>query len=140
VNVGQEPITGIPRRSRARYGDATAAYRRFVLDLGITAYRDSGKLRRSQHAKQGGAMAQEFAVNSAVKNFILSEFLPDEDPENLTATTPLMSSGILDSIATLKLITFLEQEFNIQIDLHEVDQARFNTLESISRLVNAKLA
>jgi len=37
-----------------------------------------------------------------VRKFILAEFLPGEDPSRLTPTTPLMSSGVLDSIATLK--------------------------------------
>ncbi len=83
-------------------------------------------------------MAQEGGVSSVVKKFILDEFLPGEDPDNLTPLTPLMSSGILDSIATLKLITFLEQEFNIQFEAHEVDQQNFDTLQAISDFVNSK--
>ena len=73
-----------------------------------------------------------------VKRFILAEFLPGEDPGNLTPITPLMSAGILDSLATLKLITFLEQEFNVQIEAHEADEEHFNTLESICALVDSK--
>ena len=83
-------------------------------------------------------MAQEFGVTNVVKKFILDEFLPGEDPDNLTPLTPLMSSGILDSIATLKLITFLEQEFNIQFEAHEVDQENFGTLQAICDFVNSK--
>jgi acyl carrier protein len=83
-------------------------------------------------------MTQEVGVSSVVKKFILDEFLPGEDPDNLTPLTPLMSSGILDSIATLKLITFLEQEFNIQFEAHEVDQHNFDTLQAISDFVNSK--
>jgi acyl carrier protein len=75
---------------------------------------------------------------NVVKSFILSEFLPGEDPENLTPTTPLMSAGILDSLATLKLIAFLEQEFNIQVQPHEADEEHFNTLERICRLIDLK--
>lgn len=75
---------------------------------------------------------------SSIKSFILHEFLPGEDPEALRADTPLMSSGILDSLATLKLITFLEQEFGIKIEAHEADEENFETIESIRRLVEAK--
>lgn len=77
-------------------------------------------------------------VMSAVREFILNEFLPDEDPEYLTPRTQLMSSGVLDSIATLKLITYLEQEFNVQFEAHEVDQQNFDTLEAISNFVCSK--
>jgi acyl carrier protein len=73
-----------------------------------------------------------------IKNFILQEFLPGEDPSNLTATTPLMSSGILDSLATLKLITFLEQEFGVHVKAHEADEEHLNTLQAICDLVAAK--
>lgn len=83
-------------------------------------------------------MADESAVMDTVKTFIIKEFLPGEDPGNLTPTTPLMTSGILDSLATLKLITFLEQEFSVQIEAHEADEEHFNTLEAICGLVASK--
>ena len=83
-------------------------------------------------------MTDESPAMNTVKSFILKEFLPGEDPGNLAATTPLMSSGILDSLATLKLITFLEQEFNVQIQAHEADEEHFNTLEAICALVESK--
>lgn len=74
----------------------------------------------------------------AVKKFILSEFLPGEEADNLTPTTPLMSTGIIDSLATLKLVTFLEQEFNVRIDANEVDLEHFDTLEAICELIDRK--
>jgi acyl carrier protein len=79
-------------------------------------------------------------VLGAVKRFILDEFLPGEDPAQLTAVTPLMSSGILDSIATLKLIMFLEERFGVQLEAHEVDPDHLNTLEAICALVESKRA
>ena len=83
-------------------------------------------------------MAHESSAMDAVKNYILEEFLSGEDPSKLTATTPLMSTGILDSIATLKLIMFLELEFGVQIEAHEADEKHFNTLEAICSLIESK--
>jgi len=83
-------------------------------------------------------MAQDHPAMDAVKRFILGEFLPGEDPINLKPTTPLMSTGILDSIAMLKLITFLERELGIQIQAHEADEEHFNTLDAICELVETK--
>jgi acyl carrier protein len=74
-----------------------------------------------------------------VKVFVLNEFLPGEDPEALTLTTPLITGGILDSIATLKLVGFLEETFRIQLEPHEVDADNLDTLESIGRLVARKV-
>src|SRR5688572_3725248 len=88
--------------------------------------------------KRKSVMTHESPVMDAIKSFILDEFLPGEDPTQLTPTTPLMSSGILDSLATLKLITFLEQEFDIPVKAHEADEEHFNTLTAICKLVESK--
>lgn len=79
-------------------------------------------------------------LEQKVKQFIMSEFLRDEDPGSLSSTTPLISTGVLDSIATLQLVTFLEQEFGISIEAHEADAENLDTLERICKLVVAKTA
>lgn len=78
------------------------------------------------------------AIATRVKTYILDEFLPGEDPANLTEDTPLVTGGILDSLATLKLVSFLEQEFDIRIASHETGQKYLNTLEAIAGLVRSK--
>jgi acyl carrier protein len=78
-------------------------------------------------------------IHDKVKEFILKEFLPGEDPAALTDSTALMTTGILDSLATLKLVTYLEEEFQIQVQAHEADAENLNTLADIVRLVSSKL-
>lgn len=78
-------------------------------------------------------------IHDKVKGYILAEFLPGEDPDELADDTPLMSTGILDSLATLKLVTFLEQEFDIAVEAHEADSENLDTLELITALVAGKL-
>jgi|Tabmets5t2r1_1033131.scaffolds.fasta_scaffold487221_1 acyl carrier protein len=77
-------------------------------------------------------------IEQTIKSFILSEFLSDDDPANLTYATPLISGGILDSLATLKLVAFLEQEFAISIKAHEADAEFLDTIERISNFVRSK--
>jgi len=83
-------------------------------------------------------MAAHGEVEASVKNFILSEFLPGEDPAQLTASTPLLTTGILDSIATLKLVLFLEERFGISLAAHEAGAEYLNTIEQIVALIAAK--
>ncbi len=73
-----------------------------------------------------------------IKQYILNEFLPGETPEALTSTTPLITGGILDSIATIKLVSFLEDQFGVELEAHEVDADHLDTISSIVRLVRAK--
>lgn len=83
-------------------------------------------------------MPNNTTVETTLKSYILEEFLPGEDAAALTTTTPLVSSGILDSLATLKLVSFLEKEFSISIAAHEADAEHLETLERIADLVRSK--
>jgi len=78
-------------------------------------------------------------VKAAVKDFILREFLPGEDPSNLTEDLPLITTGILDSIATLKLVLHLEEKYGITLEAHEADKEHLDTLNKISSLVSSKM-
>lgn len=82
----------------------------------------------------------EHEIKAAVSNFILNEFLPGEDPSALTDTTALVSTGVLDSIALLKVVTFLESRFGITLEAHEAGVDHLNTIADIVRLVLSKLA
>ena len=75
-----------------------------------------------------------------VKKYILDTFLPGENPDELKETTPLISGGILDSIATLKLVMFLEERFGISVEAHEADREHLDTLSDIAALVERKKA
>ena len=83
-------------------------------------------------------MMDQETIKATVKNFILNEFLPGEDPAALTDTTALVTTGILDSIAVLKVVTFLENQFGITIKPHEAVVENLNSLSDIARLVMSK--
>ena len=85
-------------------------------------------------------MTDEHAIKATVKTFILNEFLPGEDPSALTDTTALVTTGILDSIAVLKAVTFLENQFGITIEPHEAVVENLNTVSDMARLVLSKKA
>ena len=78
-------------------------------------------------------------VKARIRTYILEVFLPGEDPRELTEAVPLVSGGILDSLATLKLVTFLEEEFRIEIQAHETGLDYMNTIADIAKLVQSKL-
>ena len=80
--------------------------------------------------------AQE--IKESIKEYILKEFLPGENPAALTDSTPLITGGILDSLATLKLVVFLEERFQIKIQAHETMADYLNTVSDIAQLVDSK--
>lgn len=78
------------------------------------------------------------SIEAAVKEFVMREFLPDEDPAELTSATPLITGGILDSIATMKLVLFMEERFGVRLEAHETDPEHLDTLADIAALIRAK--
>jgi acyl carrier protein len=79
------------------------------------------------------------AIKDAVKSYILKEFLPGEDANELTDNTPLVTGGILDSLATLKLVSFLEEQYGIAVQAHEADVEHLDTVQDIAALVRSKM-
>ena len=79
-------------------------------------------------------------IERAVKEYVLVEFLPDEKPDALQTSTPLISGGVLDSIATLKLVTHLEDTYGVEFEAHEVGIDHLDTLSAIASIIESKVA
>lgn len=83
-------------------------------------------------------MIQTETIRTSVKDYIMDEFLPGEDPDELTDTTPLITGGILDSISTVKLVAFLEERFGVEFQAHEMNADYLNTIADITDTVASK--
>jgi acyl carrier protein len=77
-------------------------------------------------------------IKETVRQFILANFLQGEDPSNLTDETELKESGILDSLSTLKLVSFLEDTFKVEFEANDLDAGNLASLASIEKLVRSK--
>ncbi len=78
-------------------------------------------------------------IRDTVRSFILREYLPGVAPEELGDDTELIESGIVNSIARLRLRAFLEEELDVELAGHELDFEHFGTVERIVRLLRSKL-
>ncbi len=78
------------------------------------------------------------ATHDFVRKYILDEFLPGVPGSELADDTPLISGGILDSLATVKLVAVLEERFGIEILAHEASVTHLNTVTDIVTLVRSK--
>jgi acyl carrier protein len=79
-------------------------------------------------------------IAETVRHFILTNYLPGESPDNLRNDVPLRTSGVLDSLATLALISFIEEQYGIEIQAHETDVDNFDRIDDIVAFVERKRA
>jgi acyl carrier protein len=83
-------------------------------------------------------MSDTQEIKSKLKAYILSEFLPGESADNLGDDTALRTSGVLDSLSTIKLVSFVEDTFGVEIAAHETGIQDFDRIEDIAALVARK--
>ena len=84
-------------------------------------------------------MPSKDEIEVALKTYILEEFLPDEDEDDLTSDIELVSSGILDSVSVIKVVAHIEETYDITIEAHEASVDNMNTIESMAGLISSKL-
>ena len=77
-------------------------------------------------------------IKEQVKAFILEEFVNEGESGPIMDSTPLLSSGIIDSISALQLVEFLEKTFGFEFQAHEVDQDNLDSLARIEEFVIEK--
>ncbi len=53
---------------------------------------------------------------------------------------PLIENGVLTSLQTVELVTFLEERFDIMVEDEEFDEENFGSVEAIASLVASKTA
>jgi len=66
--------------------------------------------------------------------YVIEEYLEDED-EEISYETPLISGGIVDSFSMVSLKRFLEARYNISIPDEKASPEAFDTVNSITALV-----
>lgn len=73
---------------------------------------------------------------------ILRTYFAEKNPKakDLSAEDSLLDKGLLDSMAIVKLIAFLEERFGVQLGDDEFDPDNFETLAAITKLVDSKTA
>jgi acyl carrier protein len=77
-------------------------------------------------------------VKESIREFIISTYLPGESRENLRDDTPLITSGILDSLATIALASFVETTFAVELDVYDTSVDHFDRIEDIAASVVRK--
>lgn len=89
-----------------------------------------------KNQNQGAAMLDEKQLQDTVLNYVKNEYIDDEDEaEALTAETPLISGGIVDSFSMVSLKVFLEKKYEIKIPDEDATPDAFDTVTKIVELV-----
>lgn len=73
-------------------------------------------------------------------DYISQELVSDPEVLPLSATSSLMDSNIIDSVAFLNLVMFLEETFGISVADRDLTKANFETVQAICAYVRSRQA
>lgn len=73
-------------------------------------------------------------IRGIVRRFIVEQIASDE-ADDLADDANLKESGVLDSLSTLKLVSFLEETFHVAIQPDDLDAGHLASMASIERFI-----
>ena len=74
-------------------------------------------------------------VREAVLEYVIDEYIDEDDDIEVDADTALISSGIVDSFSMVSLKAFLEKRYEIRIPDDDATPEAFDTVNSIVDIV-----
>jgi len=74
-------------------------------------------------------------IKETILDYVIDEYLDEEEDKEINYDTPLISSGIVDSFSMISLKRFLETKYNIQIPDSKATAEAFDTVNNIVKTV-----
>ncbi len=79
-------------------------------------------------------MASE-EISERVTEFIRDKFLNGDPQGELDESTPLLELGVLNSLNTVRLVSFVRDEMSVAIPPIEINGKNFKNIRSITALI-----
>lgn len=74
-----------------------------------------------------------------VRKFIVDNVYNGRAADDLKNDTSLIRSRLIDSIIALKMVSHLENIFNVEFEAQDVTEENLDTIDRIAAFVNSKL-
>lgn len=78
-------------------------------------------------------------IHLDIKKFIESELVHDQQYQNLADSDELLSTGIIDSLGLVKLLSFINEKYSITLDDQDIVPENFETIKTVSDLIRQKI-
>lgn len=78
-------------------------------------------------------------LRGAIRGFLVDELLGEDAPPDFSDDTPLLSSGLVDSLDLEQLLWFFEDEFGVEFAEADLTVENFETVARIDHLLRRRL-
>ena len=74
-------------------------------------------------------------LENVILEYVIDEYLEEDDEDDFTVDSPLITSGIVDSFSMVSLKTFIEKKYDVSIPDDKASAETFNTVNQISQII-----
>lgn len=78
-------------------------------------------------------------ISKSLEQFIQEQIIKGQKDIDLQLSTNLIEEGIIDSLGIMKLLTFIEENYNLEISDEELLPENFESLKAICEMVESKI-
>jgi len=78
-------------------------------------------------------------VRALVRRYVVENYFRGDQARDLTDDTPLVSTGFIDSIGVIGLVSFIESRFGVEFMPREIDLHNLETVGQIEGAIRRKL-
>lgn len=77
-------------------------------------------------------------IEAQIRNFIVENFLFDQDENNLSNDASFLDEGILDSTGILELVAFLEGTYGLTVEDEELIPENLDSINNVVSFIARK--
>jgi acyl carrier protein len=79
-------------------------------------------------------------IAHVIREFVVTEYLPDTPVEELETDYDLFRNGVINSLGLLKLLAWVKDRFDIPIDDLDIVPENFRSVAAISEFVGSAMS
>ncbi len=79
-------------------------------------------------------------LQQQIRDHIIDQVLHGEEPEGFDDDYNLIDAGIMDSLAIMNMVTYLEQQAGVEFGDEDIVPEHFSSIEALARFAEQKRA
>ena len=77
-------------------------------------------------------------IENVLRNYVNENLLFGDDSISYTDDDSFIEKGIIDSIAILELVMFVQESFELKIDDQEITPGHFDSIKNLAAFIRSK--
>lgn len=78
-------------------------------------------------------------ISQEIERFITGDLARGKSGNGLQADASLIERGVIDSMAILQLVAFIEDRYSVKVEDSEITVDNFETIQAMSEMIQKKL-